>query len=219
MAWTAVKTYHWTQTFQAHKILHVRHVYAPILGYGGLQPEVVFPVPRQDMTPEFAAAVRDSCIDAVLQKTLTAAARKEKKGEWGYIGNLQIDYILTTANTWRTPIKDFELIVERPKPQPPAVTPAVRAEFNHQLQLAAAFEKQQKYADAIKAYREALRLVPGDAKAKRLLEFAQKMDDGTKSLSSKKFADAARSFEEALKLSPGNQDAAKALQKARQGRP
>ena len=105
------------------------------------------------------------------------------------------------------------------KPQPPVVSPAVRAEFNHQLQLGGVFEKQQKYPDAIKAYREALRLIPGDAKVKRSLEFAQKMDDGTKALNAKRFADAARSFEEALKLFPGNQDAAKALQKARQGRP
>jgi hypothetical protein len=26
-----------------------------------------------------------------------------------------VDYVLTTANTWKTPIKIFELIVERPK--------------------------------------------------------------------------------------------------------
>ena len=27
-----------------------------------------------------------------------------------------VDYILTTANTWKTPIKQFELVVERAKP-------------------------------------------------------------------------------------------------------
>jgi len=27
-----------------------------------------------------------------------------------------VDFILTTANTWKTPIEDFTLIVERPKP-------------------------------------------------------------------------------------------------------
>jgi len=31
-------------------------------------------------------------------------------GEW-------VKYILTTANTWKTPIRDFELIVERPARQ------------------------------------------------------------------------------------------------------
>ena len=141
MGWTVVKTYHWTQVFPAHKILHVRHVYAPILGYGGLQPEVVFPISRREMTPEFAAAVRDSCIDATLQKTLAAAAEKEKKEEGGYIRSKWVDYILTTANKWTTPIKEFELIVERPTQQPPAANqwfvsfcwdgPVKRLDTNH----------------------------------------------------------------------------------------
>ncbi len=30
--WTVFKTYHWRQTFPAHKILHVRHEYAPASG-------------------------------------------------------------------------------------------------------------------------------------------------------------------------------------------
>lgn len=141
MAWTVVKTYHWTQIFPAHKILHVRHIYAPVLGYGGIEPEVVYPVPRQERTPEFTAAVHDSCIDAMLEKTLVAAARKERKEEGGYISSKWIDYILTTANTWRTPIKDFELIVERPRQQPPAANrwfvsfcwdgPVERLDANH----------------------------------------------------------------------------------------
>jgi hypothetical protein len=118
MGWTVVKTYHWTQTFPANKVLRVRHEYAPIVGLTGIQPEVVFPVPRQERTPEFEVAIRDSCIDDALQKTLIAAARKEKREESGYINSTWVDYILTTANTWKTPIKDFELIVERPSPKP-----------------------------------------------------------------------------------------------------
>jgi hypothetical protein len=76
MGWTVAKIYHWRQTFRANKILHVRHEYAPIRGFTLLEPEVVFPVPKQDATPEFAAAVRDSCIDDGLQKKLISAARK-----------------------------------------------------------------------------------------------------------------------------------------------
>ena len=118
MGWTVVKRYHWTQTFPAHKALHVRHTYSPILGFGMLQPEVSDPVPRREKTPEFAAAIRDSCIDAPLQNTLTAAAQKEKEDN-GYILSEWVDYILTTANTWKTPIKSFELVVERPEPTTP----------------------------------------------------------------------------------------------------
>jgi hypothetical protein len=116
MGWTVVKTYHWPQTFPAHKILHVRHVYAPILGFAFLSPEVTVPVPWRERTPEFATAIQDSCIDATLQNTLTAAARKRKK-DGGYIQAAWVDYILTTANTWKMPIKSFELVVERPQPK------------------------------------------------------------------------------------------------------
>lgn len=115
MGWTVVKIYHWRQTFPARKALHIRHEYAPIIGFEPLAPEVTVPVPRRVRTQEFAAAIRDSCIDQALQNTLTLAARKDKESG-GYIETFWIDYILTTANTWKTPIKTFELIVERPKP-------------------------------------------------------------------------------------------------------
>lgn len=35
----------------------------------------------------------------------------------GMIDTLWVDYILTTANTWKTPIKDFELVIEKSAPQ------------------------------------------------------------------------------------------------------
>jgi len=35
----------------------------------------------------------------------------------GHIWAFWVDYILTTANTWKGPIKSFELVVERPKPE------------------------------------------------------------------------------------------------------
>jgi hypothetical protein len=110
MGWTVAKTYHWTQTFPAHKILHVRHVYAPVLGFEFLEPEVTQPVPRREKTQQYSAAIRDACIDTGLQNALITAARKEE----GYLSTFWVDYILTTANTWRKPIKNFELIVERP---------------------------------------------------------------------------------------------------------
>jgi hypothetical protein len=117
MGWNVVKTYHWPQTFPAHKIVQVRHVYAPILGFEYLVPEVTAPVPRQERTQQFATAIRDSCIDAALQSTLTAAARGRKE-EAGFLQTAWVDYILTTANSWKMPIKSFELIVERPKREP-----------------------------------------------------------------------------------------------------
>jgi tetratricopeptide (TPR) repeat protein len=123
-----------------------------------------------------------------------------------------------------------------PKPQPPAPQPktepsrpaapapptvATQAEYGRQMQTAAALDKQQKYAESIRAYKEALRLIPGDARATASLrnaEFAQHMAEGQKALSAKRFADATREFEEALKLSPGNQAAMNGLKQARAGR-
>jgi hypothetical protein len=113
--WSAVKMYHWQQVFPAGKTLHVRHEYTPIAGFALLAPEVTFPIPKAERTAEFATAIRESCIDAPLQKTLTLSARNGSQSG-GYIETIWIDYILTTANTWKTPIKNFELIVERPKP-------------------------------------------------------------------------------------------------------
>ncbi len=90
------------------------------------------------------------------------------------------------------------------------------------MQTAAALEKQQKYTEAIKAYQEALRAVPGDARAAAALkgaEFAQHMAEGKKAAAARRFPDAVREYEEALKLSPGNPEANSALQRARQGKP
>src|SRR5262249_26871106 len=58
--------------------------------------------------------------------------------------------------------------IPQPKPMPlPKPTP--QEEYAKQMQAAAAAEKQQNWADAVKAYREALRLMPGDAKASAAL--------------------------------------------------
>ena len=118
MGWTVVKTYHWQQTFPAHKILHVRHKYAPILGSGLTSVEDISPAHKRSRSPSFAALVRDCCIDAALQNKLVATSRVDENSS--FIEAEWVDYILTTANTWRTPIKSFELIVERPKPKPPS---------------------------------------------------------------------------------------------------
>jgi hypothetical protein len=54
-----------------------------------------------------------------LRKTLIAAVPNDNGFYEGSIDPLWVDYILTTANTWKTPIKDFELIIEKPKPKGP----------------------------------------------------------------------------------------------------
>lgn len=107
--WSVQKTYHWRQRFPAHKILNVRHEYAPVVGWYQL---IVGADPAQ-----LNGLVRDACIAPSLQKRLSAAGdRMSREGSIHATGTKElVKYILTTANTWRTPIKDFELIVERPE--------------------------------------------------------------------------------------------------------
>jgi len=104
--WHVRKKYHWQQTFPAHKTVHIRHEYTPApgssnsVGYGlGSNPD-----------PAAAKEIDGFCLDAHLRENLTQIANsKDRWASYSYV-----DFILTTANTWKTPIEDFTLIVERP---------------------------------------------------------------------------------------------------------
>jgi tetratricopeptide (TPR) repeat protein len=111
------------------------------------------------------------------------------------------------------------LAVPKPPPKPPTID--VQAEYAKQMQTGAAFEKQQKFTEAARAYKMALQWRPRDAKAAAALkvaEFGLHMAEGQKAMAAKRFADAAREFEAALKLFPNHPAAAAALKQARQGR-
>ena len=105
--WTVRKKYYWRQTFPAGKIVHVRHEYEPIPGgtnsirYGmSSHPD-----------PDSAAELKSFCISGPLRDALQRVANSEKESaSYSYV-----DFILTTANTWKTPIEDFTLVVDRPK--------------------------------------------------------------------------------------------------------
>jgi len=89
----------------------VKHEYAPELGRQYLDLDTL-----QGKTGEPYAKLSDSCVDPSLRNTLIAAAPNDNGFDGGgFIPTVRVDYILTTANTWKTPIKDFELVVERPK--------------------------------------------------------------------------------------------------------
>jgi tetratricopeptide (TPR) repeat protein len=102
-----------------------------------------------------------------------------------------------------------------PQPKPQAPPPA----YTKAMQNAAAWEKQQKWSEAAAWYKEALRLVPKDAKATTGQDFALHMDKAQKLAAAKKFADAAKEYEDALKLIPNQPDATAALKRAKEGKP
>jgi colicin import membrane protein len=95
---------------------------------------------------------------------------------------------------------------------------AAPAEYTRQMQLGAALDKQQRYADAVKAYATALKAVPNDAKASSAQSFSQHMADGIKLFSARKFADAAKDFDEALKINADDATAKALSKRAKDGR-
>lgn len=134
--WTVEKAYYWTQTFPAHRKVQVVHEYIPVLGSQRVEVENLDPdlyktrlnsalkksasdtEARSDifqLTP-----INDSCIDSDLQEMLEKRVDPKPPNAlpdvpWPkYVEMYWVNYILTTANSWKTPIKDFTLEVERP---------------------------------------------------------------------------------------------------------
>jgi len=134
--WKVKRLYHWTQNFPAHRLLHVRHEYEPVVGYQFYPPqELQLDALDQALKKAQQSTQADpngdgqwdtkmvepyvnACIEPSLINRLTEAAHRKGTDpkSWGgqFVSTMWIDYILTSANTWKTPIKDFELIVERP---------------------------------------------------------------------------------------------------------
>lgn len=105
--WKVAITWHWTQTFPAGKIIRVRHAYTPAAGFS-----------YSGDIREYVRSLPDACADEAQIRVLEARRSKMSKASGGTtpaIFGMWVDYILTTANTWKTPIRDFELVVERPE--------------------------------------------------------------------------------------------------------
>jgi tetratricopeptide (TPR) repeat protein len=105
---------------------------------------------------------------------------------------------------------------------PPMPLANPQAEYAKQMQAAAALEKQKKWEEAVKAYQEALKWLPRDAKASAALKNAQfqlHVDKAQKAAAAKRFPEAVKEYEEALKLFPNDAAAKSALQRAKQGKP
>lgn len=125
--WSVEKTYYWQQTFPAHKVLHVRHEYEPGIGFQLVEKEQLNapPVKTSSKMPsstknggypppdQFAREVQNACIDSRLKNTLLKSIEGRSDPGSSDISMAWVDYILLTANNWKRPIKNFELIVEK----------------------------------------------------------------------------------------------------------
>lgn len=104
--WKVRKRYYWQQTFPARKIVHIRHEYTPFLGGTNSVSYGLGDSPDKEMADE----LKSMCVDGQLRNTLQSIASGGKMdAPYSYV-----DFILTTANTWKTPIEDFRLVVDRP---------------------------------------------------------------------------------------------------------
>ncbi len=150
------------------------------------------------------------------QKTLDEQKRLEAEAKKKAAANNK-NAVAPGADLQKKPAPPPKSAAPAPPPQakPQPGSPNVAAEYAKQMQIAAALEKQQKYDDAMNAYKSALKLMPSDVKATVGLHMA----GGQKALAARKFTEAAKEFEEVLRVSPNHAEATKALKQARQGRP
>ena len=95
-SWGVRVTYFWIQHFPPGEVVRIRHEYTPALGN--------YPVLHTD--------IKDACIEASLRKTLEARRTPQEQVVFNTSSTEWVSYILTTANSWKTPILDFELEIE-----------------------------------------------------------------------------------------------------------
>jgi len=126
--WTVHLQYHWTQTFPAHSIIHIRHEYSPSIGFFpislgaielALQPTYPVRRPISEYSAELTQ-IRGFCPDEPFllgAKSMAVANYPSGDEDSGAAELSWVDFILTTANTWHRPIEDFTLILERPQPE------------------------------------------------------------------------------------------------------
>ena len=109
--WTVKETYYWTQTFPAGRDLKIQHRYKP--GAGGSVGSVLS-IRSSRGSPEYRQMVRDYCVD---QAFLSGAERMMRTGgEYTYLPETTVGYILKTGANWRSPIRNFRLVVDKGSP-------------------------------------------------------------------------------------------------------
>lgn len=129
--WSVEELLYWKQTFPAHKTARIRHEYQPAIGYAPMTAgDLARLANHQELDPrmneEYVQFLTDivakSCVEPSLANSIEKAVTEQHKDDKDLnalddveFGMTWVDYILTTANSWKTPIKDFTLVVDRPE--------------------------------------------------------------------------------------------------------
>lgn len=99
--WEAHATYYWEQTFPAGKVTEVSHSYKPVPAisfYGS------YTLENEEQTSAYCLGDEAEAVEAFF-KTHPEGTQKE------------LFYILTTANNWQGQIKEFNLTIDKGKPE------------------------------------------------------------------------------------------------------
>jgi hypothetical protein len=125
--WTVQLQYHWRQTFPAHSTVHIQHQYTPVEGAELMLPDTLENVSGHKQPSGDADTVKYAvqdmqlleglCPDPSFLSGLIGQINSSAPGYGQYAHPHWVDFILTSANTWKQPIEDFTLIVERGKPE------------------------------------------------------------------------------------------------------
>lgn len=119
--WAVRLQYHWTQTFPANSTVRIHHEYTPVQGFemmslGAIRKGLHQPAPAD---PSLSAPAWDMkllnsfCADTPFLRTLEKSMAPSRTDDSDYAHPHWVDFVLTSANTWRQPIEDFTLIIDR----------------------------------------------------------------------------------------------------------
>lgn len=118
--WTVRLQYHWTQTFPSHSTVHIHHEYTPVRGFAMLPIGAIHKAlhQRRPIDPSLKGSEWDMkllnsfCPSVPFLRSLEKSMKSERNDD-DYAHSQWVDFVLTTANTWKQPIEDFTLVVER----------------------------------------------------------------------------------------------------------
>ena len=109
-AWSIIERYHWTQTFASGKEVTIEHRYHPAPP-GGI---FVWPAQGAELDPYQRQLIATYCIDGPTQRAIGRLLHPPTRTEYPGTGNaVLLDYVLTTANTWKGPINRFHLTIDK----------------------------------------------------------------------------------------------------------
>ena len=112
--WTVTEMWHWNQVFPAGRDLVVEHEYTPGIGTS-VGSSLAFPEMRE--APDNQAYMRRYCVDAAFLAAVDRMAARSTSESPALLRERTIGYILTTGAGWRSPIRDFRLVVDKGRPE------------------------------------------------------------------------------------------------------